>query len=247
MAVSEDRELTVAEFIKKKRKDAGFTQHGLAEELNFSMSYFGRIEAGSAWPSYRAAIMIAEKLGFSPDILINLIEKEKRRRKIQGIQKQMHGRLDGTLAISGASDEQSIKHKLPVLQSVKPSYFEPIRQGDRILIPAEVVVDALHLHYISDPNAFAIHCPDDFLAPKIEKGDMLIISPGDNWDSGDIILAIEEDSIRVGIIDVQDELVFLKPNRPGEAPIIYPRSKFNAMISDGSLVIFRIGYVLKNL
>ena len=65
-------ELTVGEFVKKRRTELNLTQAELAEKINSDTCYISRIETGARKPSVENLAILSNALGVSSDYLLGL-------------------------------------------------------------------------------------------------------------------------------------------------------------------------------
>ena len=63
--------------VRLLRKRSGLTQEQLAEKLNISTSYLGKIEIGSRTPSIDLLLDLADQFGVTVDELLQSGRKEK--------------------------------------------------------------------------------------------------------------------------------------------------------------------------
>ena len=69
--MNQDFYIKLGKNIKKKRKELGLTQQELADKLNISLNFMGKIEVAFSKPSLDTLIEIANQLNLSVSELCN--------------------------------------------------------------------------------------------------------------------------------------------------------------------------------
>ena len=78
----------------------------------------------------------------------------------------------------------------------------------------------------TDPNAFALTVDGDSMSPRINHGDIVIISPNAPFVSGCIAaVALDEDRTLKKVIELIGDVILLQPENSSYNPIVVPRGK----------------------
>jgi phage repressor protein C with HTH and peptisase S24 domain len=85
---------------------------------------------------------------------------------------------------------------------------------------------------VSDPKAFAVRLKGDSMVPRIEPGDVAIVSPSQQPRNGGVVLAKlashpgEDGDVMLKLYNASGDMVTLSSYNPAHPPITYPRSAF---------------------
>ena len=75
---------------------------------------------------------------------------------------------------------------------------------------------------VEDPNAFFLRAEGDYMAPYIIKGDLLLISPNDKVESGDVAIVVNDKGEKeVRRIVIHENQMTLIPDNPAYPTIIW--------------------------
>jgi len=121
---------------------------------------------------------------------------------------------------------------LPLLSSVPGGAPSMIFHPD--YVEKYITVDNIH-----DSTAFALEVKGNSMAPKIEDGDIIVVSPKMEARSGDICVVRVSDEDTVKRVKVDEKLVYLIPLNPDYEPMAVKKRDVTFM--------WRVVKVIKNL
>ena len=73
---------------------------------------------------------------------------------------------------------------------------------------------------VRDPNAFALEVKGNSMAPRIEDGDIIVVSPRHDVKNGDICVVRVDEEDTVKRIKIDDQFVHLIPLNPEYEPMV---------------------------
>jgi len=193
---------TLAIRIREARAQRGLDQAKLAAKLDIATRTLQRWEKGEQVPDSNDLIRLAKTTTVSPHWLLtgegSMFASEYPEGKILPLQTGRYRKVD---LIS-----------LPLLSSVPggaPSLmFHPEH------VEKYITVDDIH-----DSGAFALEVKGNSMAPRIEDGDIIVVSPKLDARSGDICVVRVSDEDTVKRIKIDDTLVYLIPLNPEYEPM----------------------------
>jgi SOS-response transcriptional repressor LexA len=113
--------------------------------------------------------------------------------------------------------------RIPLLSKIPGGYPMSFSDGD---YPPGFADDYVDRGDTTDPNAFALTVDGDSMSPRINHGDIVIISPNAPFSSGCIAaVALDEDRTLKKVIELNGDAILLQPENPNHNPIVVPRGK----------------------
>lgn len=213
---------TLAVRIRESRTRRGFDQARLAARLDIATRTLQRWEKGDQVPDSNDLVRIARLTGVAPHWLLT-----------------GEGSPSGSDPASGKILPLPVNRyrkvdliTLPLLSSVPggaPSLmFHPEH------VEKYITVDDIH-----DSGAFALEVKGNSMAPRIEDGDIIVVSPKLDPRSGDICVVRVSDEDTVKRIKIDDSLVYLIPLNPEYEPMAVKKRDVSFM--------WKVVKVIKNL
>jgi repressor LexA len=213
---------TLAQRIREARNTKEMEQAKLAAKLDIATRTLQRWEKGDQIPDSDYLIRIARMTGVSPTWLLTgsgeMFPKESTIEKILPFNKGGYRRVK--------------LMTLPLLASVPGG-------APKLNFHPDYVDKYITVDDVNDPNAFALEVRGSSMAPRIEDGDLIVVSPRDEAHSGDICVIRVNDEDTVKRIKIEDEFVHLIPLNPDYAP--------SAVRKRDVSFIWKVVKVIKNL
>ncbi|HAV22586.1 MAG: hypothetical protein A2X67_14570 [Ignavibacteria bacterium GWA2_55_11] len=211
---------TLGQRIREARQAKGFDQARLAAKLDIATRTLQRWEKGEQEPDGSDIMRIARATGVLPQWLLT--------------------GDGGQYAVSGANiiPLTSPKYRkvnlvtLPLLSSVPGGVPSLIFHPD--YVEKYVTVDD-----VRDEGAFALEVKGNSMAPRIEDGDIIVVSPRLEAKSGDICVVRVQDEDTVKRIKIEEQFLHLIPLNPEFEPWIVKKKDVT--------FIWKVVKVIKNL
>ena len=213
---------TIARRIRHARTQKGMEQAKLAARLDIATRTLQRWEKGEQTPDSDILIKIARITEMSPTWLLTgkgVPEvQEPSDAKLQPLQQGAYPRVKLVT--------------LPLLASVPGG--APKLSFEREQAEKYITVDN-----VNDPNAFALEVRGSSMSPRIEDGDIIVVSPHADTHNGDICVVRVNDEDTVKRIKIEQEFVHLVPLNPEYEPIAVRKRDVS--------FIWKVIKVIKNL
>ena len=185
---------SIGERIRKGRENKEIDQASLADKVGIATRTLQRWEKGEQVPGGDFLMQIARWTGVRPDWLLTG-------------EGDMYLRTDRSNVIRFRQDATFRKVNLveiPLLSSVPAGRTAAIFHPEHV--ERYVTVDNLN-----DPGAFALVVKGASMSPKIEDGDIVVVSPQRESRSGDIcVVRVNEEDV-LKMVKIDDEHVHLIP------------------------------------
>ena len=193
----------------------GLTQLEVANALGTTRSYCNRIENAKvpSPPTY-----LLKKLSglFKCDFTeFRDIADEER----IGLKQREARKKTAALGLD-VSDAKHAFRLVPVLNSTSTGKL--IDYADMEYPPG--IAEEYYEFKVNDPNAFFLRAEGDCMAPEIKKGDLLLISPNEKVESGDMAAVVNgkgEKEIRR--ITIREDQMILAPENPVYPVIVWEK------------------------
>lgn len=200
--------------LKEARIKAGFSVSAFAKQVGYTTAVYQEIEDGRSGMGEKMAIKAAKILGLSVEDLMDGSDHPPSR--------------DIPIGTFGAVPDI----KLP--PDIKAKYVPLISMAQCGAMHA--YTDELYSHEgfiafnITDPKAFAVRLAGDSMTPRIEPGDVAVVSPSQPPRSGGVVIAKlnaeHGEDVMLKIYSASGDLVTLSSYNPAHPPMTYPRSAF---------------------
>ena len=218
--------------VKELLKEFGWTTRVLAEKTGMSESYLTHIKNGTRRWNEDALKKIAEAFEKNPVELF-----QTRSRDFSNFAHQHHSDMAVAYKTSLGKFSQNIA-KIPILKDIPEEANSEVYAQMQLLSGMEKsFVPAFDL---KDSAAFALLLDNNSLAPRFLKGDLLIVSPKAQVQSGDlVVLEYKHDRIARGlmVISFMDDVVVLEHPHHKFSPIAMTRKDHHVKIL--GKVVFR--------
>lgn len=193
---------TLAYRIRQARTQKAFDQSKLAARLDIATRTLQRWEKGDQVPDSNDLLRLAKTTGVAAHWLLtgegSMYQSDQAEAKILSLPTNRYKKVD---LIS-----------LPLLSSVPGGAPSLMFHPD--YVEKYITVDDVH-----DTGAFALEVKGNSMAPKIEDGDIIVVSPKLDARSGDICVVRVSDEDTVKRIKIDDQLVYLIPLNPEYEPM----------------------------
>jgi repressor LexA len=213
---------SLSQRIREARLAKDLEQAKLAAKLDIATRTLQRWEKGEQIPDSDYLIKIAKITGISPTWLLTgegeMYPNVAAGEKIFSLQPHTYKRVKLTT--------------LPLLASVPAGV-------PRLGFHPEYVEKYITVDDVNDPNAFALEVRGNSMAPRIEDGDIIVVSPSTESHSGDICVVRMNDEDTVKRIKIENDFIHLIPLNPDFEPI--------AVRKRDVTFIWKVVKVIKNL
>lgn len=214
---------TIGDRIRKARENKEIDQATLSDKVGIATRTLQRWEKGEQVPAGDFLMQIARWTGVRPDWLLTG-------------QGDMYLRTDRAPNILQFRQDNTFRKvnlvQIPLLSSVPAGRTAAIFHPDHV--ERYVTVDNLN-----DSGAFALVVKGSSMSPKIEDGDIVVVSPGREARSGDIcVVRVNEEDV-LKMVKLDEEHVHLIPLNT-EFEIVTVRKRDVAFV-------WKVVRVIKNL
>ena len=170
---------------------------------------------------------------------LSLIERDVRPPSLKILKRIAHAfEIDYRKFLSGDDNSESILRRvkrledilkeglptrpIPILNRVPAGFPQGFTDKD---YPAGYADEYVSLPDVKDLNAFALKVEGESMTPKLKTGDIIIISPNRQWESGDIVVVKVKDEVSLKKIFRKETTLVLQSINPEYSPIILPFSE----------------------
>lgn len=212
---------TIAQRIRQARLSKDLDQARLAARLDVATRTLQRWEKGEQVPDGNYLMRLAKIMGVSPEWLLagsGSMHSQETSEKILPLPMNRYKKVD---LIS-----------LPLLSSVPGG-------APSLMFHPEYVEKYITVDNVGDAGAFALEVKGNSMAPKIEDGDIIVVSPKLESRSGDICVVRVSDEDTVKRVKVDGQLIYLIPLNPEYEPMAVKKKDVSFM--------WKVVKVIKNL
>ncbi|HTP12657.1 MAG TPA: helix-turn-helix transcriptional regulator [Bacteroidota bacterium] len=213
---------TIADRIHEARMRKEYDQAKLAAKIDVATRTLQRWEKGDQVPDSNYLMRIAKATGVSPHWLLT---------------------GNGSMYLQSYPDQNIIslptqRYKkvklisLPLLSSVPGG-------APSLIFHPDYVEKYITVDDVNDESAFALEVKGNSMAPKIEDGDIIVVSPKLEGRSGDICVVRVNDEDTVKRIKIEEQFLQLIPLNPEFEPMIIKKRDVG--------FIWRVVKVIKSL
>jgi SOS-response transcriptional repressor LexA len=205
--------------VKELLKEFGWTTKVLAEKTGMSESYLTHIKNGTRRWNEDALKKIAEAFEKNPVELF-----AHRSRDLSGVVQQHQSEMISAYRSSLGKFSQHVA-MVPVLKDI-PEVADPQVYAQMQLLGGNEK-QLVPIFNLKDPLAFGLVLDSNLLAPRFLKGDVLIVSPKAQVQSGDlVVLEYKHDKVTRGlmVISFMDTVVVLEHPNHRLSPIAMTRN-----------------------
>lgn len=160
---------SIGERIREARENKGAEQATLAGKIGVATRTLQRWEKGVQTPDGLAITALAKATGVQPNWLLTG----------DGEMYPVPSRPDNVIPFPGTNRKRTKLVELPLISAVPAGKVATIFHPD-------YADDYVTIDDIRDPSAFALKVKGQSMSPRIEDGDVVIVSPQQEARSGDI-------------------------------------------------------------
>jgi len=214
---------TIGDRIRTARETKELNQRSLSSRVDVTMRTLQRWEKGEQVPDSSYLVRLAKYTGVRPEWLLTGAG-------------EMYVAFPTNSKIIPLYKEQTLKRvtlvDVPLLSSVPAGKTNAMFYPDHV--ERYVTVDN-----IKDANAFALVVKGNSMSPKIEDGDIVIISPQQEARSGDICVVRVNDEDVLKKVKIDEQYVHLIPLNTSFEPVSVRKRDV--------MFIWKVVKVIKNL
>jgi len=186
---------TFGELLRQKRRHAGLQQGQLADKIGVTASYVSLLESGKRpSPSDDVIRKIEQALGLTNNQLVRLAHLERTPADIREEIDQERLYREGIPHKSVRTVELRPKGNfgtIPLINKVAAGYPSDFTDKG---YPVGIADEYVSVPDIDDPYAFAVTVVGDSMEPRLHEGDVLVISPAESIENGDICFVRIDDN-----------------------------------------------------
>ncbi len=194
---------TIAQRIREARKSRQLDQTILAAKIDIATRTVQRWEKGEQVPDSNYLMRIAKVTGVAAHWLLTgngeMVAQERQKANVLPLPTSRYKKV------------QLIS--LPLLSSVPAGV--PSQTFHPEHVERYITVDDMR-----DTNAFALEVKGNSMAPRIENGDIIVVSPTHDVKSGDICVVRVDEEDTVKRIKIDEQFVHLIPLNPEYEPMV---------------------------
>jgi len=194
---------SIAQRIRQARTKKEIDQAKLAAKLDVATRTVQRWEKGEQVPDSNYLMRIAKATGVTPHWLLtgegDLYAKSLAESKVIPLPTGRYKRVELV--------------SLPLLSSVPGG-------APSLMFHPDYVEKYITVDDIKDTNAFALEVKGNSMAPRIEDGDIIIVSPKLEARTGDICVVRVSDEDTVKRVKIEDQFLHLIPLNPEYEPMV---------------------------
>lgn len=193
---------TIAQRIRQARTQKEMDQARLAAKLDVAVRTVQRWEKGEQVPDSNYLMRIAKVTGVAPHWLLagagEMYATSQGESKIIPLPTSRYKRVDLV--------------SLPLLSSVPGG-------APSLMFHPDYVEKYITVDDIKDSNAFALEVKGNSMAPRIEDGDIIVVSPKLESRTGDICVVRVNEEDTVKRVKIEDQFIHLIPLNPEYEPM----------------------------
>jgi len=201
---------SIGERIRKARDQKGLDQATLAAKADIVTRTLQRWEKGEQTPDGVSITRLAKATGVEANWLLTG----------KGEMYDAPARPSNVYNLPSTVRKNSPLVDLPILSQVPAGRLGTIFHPD-------YVDDYVTVDDVKDPQAFALNVKGDSMAPKIENGDVVIVSPKLEPHSGDICVVRVSGEDTLKKIKFEGNYVHLIPLNPSYEPLTVKKKDVN--------------------
>ena len=212
---------TFAERLKSLRREKGWSQQRLADELELSKSSVNMYERGEREPGFETMEAIADLFNVDMNYL--------------------YGRTDIKIADPIVLDHSAAPAPRPI-----PKGFEPMPEMDMVPlvgriacgtpITAEQNVERIVCVPSKWRSTFTLTCKGDSMEPRIHDGDLVAIRKQPEVENGEIAAVRIGEEATLKHVYLHENFIELRPENPAFNSIILSREDMNDVVIEGKAV-----------
>jgi len=193
---------SIAQRIRQARTEKEMDQAKLAAKLDVATRTVQRWEKGEQVPDSNYLMRIAKVTGVAPHWLLtgngDMFATTSAETKVFPLPTSRYKRVELV--------------SLPLLSSVPGG-------APSLMFHPDYVEKYITVDDIKDTNAFALEVKGSSMAPRIEDGDIIVVSPKQEARTGDICVVRVNDEDTVKRVKIEDQFIHLIPLNPEYEPM----------------------------
>ncbi len=201
---------TIGDRIREARENRSLEQAPLATKVGVATRTVQRWEKGEQVPDGTAIMSIAKAMGVLPNWLLTG----------DGEMYPMLSRPHNVYPLPGSLRRRNRLVDLPLISAVPAGKVATIFHPD-------YVDDYVTVDDIKDPSAFALKVKGQSMSPRIEDGDVVIVSPQHEARSGDICVVRVDGEDTLKKVKFEGNYVHLIPLNPDFEPVTVKKRDVN--------------------
>lgn len=202
---------SIGERLRSAREGKGLDQGTLADKIGIVARTLQRWEKGEQVPDGVSITRIAKATGVVPTWLLTG-EGE--------MYPPPPSRPENIYPLQAASRKRSRLVELPMVSAVPAGKVATIFHPDH-------VDDYVTVDDVKDPQAFALKVKGNSMSPRIEDGDIVIVSPAEEPRSGDVCVVRVNGEDTLKKVKFEGNYVHLVPMNPDFDPVTVKRKDVN--------------------
>ncbi len=201
---------TIGDRIREARENKGADQATLAAKVSVATRTLQRWEKGDQTPDGLAITALARVTGVQPNWLLTG----------DGEMYPVPSRPDNVIPLPGNARRRNKLVDLPLISAVPAGKVATIFHPD-------YTDDFVTVDDIRDPSAFALKVKGQSMSPRIEDGDVVIVSPQQEARSGDICVVRVNGEDTLKKVKFEGIYIHLIPLNPDFEPVTVKRKDVN--------------------
>ncbi len=201
---------TIGERLREARENKGLDQASLAVKAGIVARTLQRWEKGEQVPDGVAIMKMARATGVQPSWLLTG----------EGEMYPSPSRPENVYVLPGALRRKSRLVDIPLISAVPAGKVATIFHPDH-------ADELITVDDVKDPDAFALRVKGNSMSPRIEDGDVVVVSPRQEARSGDIcvIRVNGEDTLKK--VKFEGNYIHLIPLNPEFEPVTVKKKDVN--------------------
>jgi repressor LexA len=193
---------TLGQRIREARQAKGMDQAKLSARLDIATRTLQRWEKGEQVPDSNYLMRIAKHTGVSPHWLLTSEGDMYARPQDPG----------NVIPLPTSRYRKVDLVSLPLLSSVPGG-------APSMIFHPDYVERYISVDDVRDSQAFALEVKGNSMAPRIEDGDIIVVSPKLQAKNGDICVVRVNDEDTVKRVKIEDQTIYLIPLNPDYEPM----------------------------
>ncbi|MGA9119912.1 MAG: S24 family peptidase [Bacteroidota bacterium] len=201
---------TIGDRIREARENKGLDQNSLSAKVGVATRTLQRWEKGEQTPDGVALTSLAKLTGVQPSWLLTG----------DGEMYPMLTRPENVYPLPGSNRRRTRLVDLPLISAVPAGKVATIFHPD-------YADDYVTVDDIKDPGAFALKVKGQSMSPRIEDGDVVIVSPQQEPRSGDICVVRVDGEDTLKKVKFEGLYIHLIPLNPDFEPMTVKKKDVN--------------------
>ena len=201
---------TIGDRVREARENKEFDQATLAQKVGIVTRTLQRWEKGEQVPDGISITKIAKVTGVHPHWLLTGA----------GEMYPVPSRPTNVFPLSSAASRREKLIELPLISAVPAGKVATIFHPD-------YTDDYVTVDDVKDPQAFALRVKGNSMSPRIEDGDVVVVSPSTDVNNGDIAVVRVDGEDTLKKVKFEGAYVHLIPLNPEFEPVTVKKKDVN--------------------